>query len=56
MARVLPEHVEENAEKSPVAWRDNWQDLQANDSAAENILAELDNMRNNTVQCLKALN
>ena len=48
--------MEESAEKLPVAWRDNWQDSQANDSAAENILAELDSMRDNTVQLLKALN
>ena len=56
MAKVLPYPMEENAEKLRVVWRDNWQNLQANDSAAENILAELDSMRDNTVQLLKALN
>ncbi len=56
MAKVLPYPMEENAENLRVVWRDNWQNLQANDSAAENILAELDSMRDNTVQLLKALN
>ncbi|MGB2740221.1 MAG: hypothetical protein WBC60_06645 [Cognaticolwellia sp.] len=56
MAKVLPNPMAENAEKLRMVWSDNWGDLQANNNATENILTELDNMRDSTIQLLKALN
>jgi hypothetical protein len=56
MAKVLPHPMEENAEKLRMVWSDNWGDLEASNNATENILAELDNMRDSTIQLLKALN
>jgi len=55
MAKVLPNPMEENAEKLRAIWGDNWQNLQSNNDAAEDILSELDVMRDKTIQFLKAL-
>ena len=48
--------MEENAEKLRMVWSDNRGDLQANNNATENILTELDNMRDSKIQLLKSLN
>ena len=55
MSKVLPGSMEADAEKLRLVWSDNWQNLEDNDVSAENLLAELDLMRDKTVQFLTEL-
>jgi hypothetical protein len=55
MSKVLPSTMEADAEKLRLVWSENWQNIEDNDVSAENLLAELDLMRDKTVQFLTAL-
>ena len=48
--------MESSADALHLAWSENWQNLQSNNAAAENLLAELDMMRDKTITFLTDLN
>ena len=56
LSKVLPKQMESSADALHLAWSENWQNLQSNNTAAENLLAELDMMRDKTITFLTDLN
>jgi hypothetical protein len=55
LSQVLPAPLPERAEKLSVTWGNNWEGIENNQQSTDNILVELDQMRDETILLLKAL-
>lgn len=56
LSQVLPPPLPAKAENLSVTWSVHWENIESDQTSTENILAELDEMRNETLTLLKSLN
>lgn len=55
LSQVLPSPLPASADKLRATWNINWEDIENNQTSADNILAGLDEMRDQTIGLLKIL-
>ena len=55
LSQVLPPPLPDNADKLRATWNINWEDIENDQTSADNILTGLDEMRDETIKLLKQL-